>query len=94
MEWKVCVVDDFADQIIGINTDDLGSAGAAVGYGVTAPISNAVIPGSGSTTPFSGHIKGIITSVNDSASSDSTITVKVVSRVSTQEKKLPWIIFQ
>ena len=79
---KVCVVDDFADQIIGINTDDLGSAGAAVGYGVTAPISNAIIPGSGSTTPFSGHIKGIITSVNDSASSDSTITVKVVSRVS------------
>ena len=36
---KVCYIDDAADQIIGINTDDLGTAGFSVGFGVTAAIS-------------------------------------------------------
>ena len=33
---KVCVIDDQADQIIGITTDaNLGTAGATIGFGVT-----------------------------------------------------------
>jgi hypothetical protein len=79
---KVCVIDDLADQIIGITTTDLSSAGAVVGHGITAAVSGT-LPGSGSTSSFVGHIKGIITGVStDSTNAASTITVKIVSRVS------------
>ena len=82
-DMKVCVIDDAADQIIGINTDDLGSLGAIVGAGVTSPLSDVVIPGVGTTTIFNGMLKGIITGVStDAVNSNSTIEVKVVSRVS------------
>ena len=57
---RVCVIDDAADQTIGINTTDAGAAGAIIGYGVTATLTNVVIPGAGSTSTYSGHIKGCL----------------------------------
>ena len=80
---KVCIIDDKADQIIGINTTDLGNAGAVIGYGVTTPLVNAVIPGAGTTSTFNGFIKGIITGVSTSTDGNSTIDVKILSRVDT-----------
>ena len=79
---KVCVIDDKADQIIGINTDDLGAAGAQIGYGVTVSLSNVTIAGVGTTSEFSGYLKGIITGVTTSTTGNSTFDVKIVSRVS------------
>ena len=79
---KVCYIDDAADQIIGINTDDLGTAGFSVGFGVTAAISGTQA-GLGTTGTFTGHLKGIITGVNTSSTASlSTIDVKIVSQVS------------
>ena len=79
---KVCYIDDFADQTLGITTTDLGTAGATIGAGVTASITG-VLPGSGTTSVFNGYLKGIITGVStDATNSASTIDVKVVSRVS------------
>jgi hypothetical protein len=81
---KVCVIDDFADQIIGITTTNLAGVGATVGFGVTAALNNAVVPGAGSTTGFTGFLKGIITGVTtDATGGNSTIDVKIVSRVET-----------
>ena len=79
----VCMIDDLADQIIEIDSDDLAADGAVVGEGITAPLTAVTIPGSGSTAPFTGVLKGIITSVNSSTTANSTLTVKIVSRVST-----------
>jgi len=78
---KVCYIDDFADQTLGVSTANLSNAGATVGAGVTAAISG-VLPGSGSTSVFTGYVKGIITGVNQDADGASTIDVKIVSRVS------------
>jgi hypothetical protein len=81
---KICVIDDFADQVIGITTTSLANTGATIGFGVTAALSNAVVPGTGSTTGFTGFLKGIITGVTtDATGGNSTIDVKVVSRVET-----------
>lgn len=81
---KVCTIDNFADQTIGITTTDPGAAGAIVGYGVTVALSNIAIPGAGTTTTFNGHLKGIITGVTTDTSSNekSTFDVKILSRVS------------
>ena len=79
---KVCFIDDLADQTIGITTTDLSASGAVIGYGVTAAISGT-LPGAGSTSTFTGYIKGIITGVTtDATNSRSTVDIKVVSRVS------------
>jgi hypothetical protein len=79
---KVCVIDNLGDQIIGINTTNLAGIGATVGYGVTVGI-NTVIAGTGVTSTFNGYLKGIITGVTiDTVNSNSSITVRVVSRVS------------
>ena len=78
---KVCVIDGLADQTLGISTTDLGNLGAVIGYGVTAGISTT-IAGSGSTSSFTGYLKGIITGVTTSANGNSTIDVKITSRVS------------
>ena len=68
---------------MGITTDNLENTGAIVGYAVTAALSDVVIPGAGSTSGFSGYLKGIVTGVaTDSTNSLSTIDVKIVSRVS------------
>ena len=78
---KVCYIDDFADQTLGITTTSLAGLGASVGAGVTAAVSGA-LPGSGTTSTFTGYVKGIITGVSTDASGASTIDVKIVSRVS------------
>ena len=81
---KICVIDDFADQVIGISTVNVGNIGATIGFGVTAALNNAVVPGAGSTTGFTGFLKGIITGITtDSVGGNSTIDVKIVSRVET-----------
>ena len=54
-----------------------------IGFGVTTAISAATIPGDGTTSTFTGYLKGIITGVStDATGKASTIDVKVVSRVS------------
>ena len=81
---KVCFIDDLADQTLGITTTSLAGLGATVGYGVTVALTSQVIAGSGSTSVFSGYLKGIITGVTtDATNGSSTIDVKIVSRVST-----------
>ena len=80
---KVCTIDDFADQRIGISTNNLALAGATVGFAVTANIDGAIIPGIGTTGGFTGFLKGIITGVStDSTNSNSTIDVKITDRIS------------
>jgi phage tail sheath protein FI len=80
---KVCIIDDLADQTIGISTTDVGNLGAVIGYGVTTAITNAVIPGAGTTSTFNGYLKAIITGITtDTTGGNSTIDVKIVSRVS------------
>ena len=78
---KVCIIDDKADQTIGIATNNLSNIGAQIGFGVTMPI-NTTIAGSGSTSVFVGHLKGIITGITTNTTGNSTIDVKIVSRVS------------
>lgn len=81
---KVCTIDNFADQTIGITTTSPVGAGATVGFGVTVQLSNIATPGAGTTTSFTGFLKGIITGVTTDSSSQmkSSIDVKIVSRVS------------
>ena len=82
-DLKVCFIDDAADQIVGITTTNLETLGAQIGFGVTANISNVTIPGAGTTSTFTGYIKGIITGVStDATNSASSIDVKILSRVS------------
>jgi len=79
---KVCVIDDKADQIIGINTTNLGNVGARIGFGVTVSLSNIAFAGVGTTSQFSGYLKGIITGVTTNTTGNSSFDVKIVSRVS------------
>jgi len=84
-EIKVCVIDGFADQIIsGINTSNKN---VRVGAAVTQAISG-VVAGNGTTSLFTGFIKGIITGVGNtllnptsSGVGTDSITVRVVSTV-------------
>jgi hypothetical protein len=81
---RVCVIDDLADQIIGINTTSLAGVGATIGYGVTSSVTTLIANSSGTATTFTGYVKGIITGLStDSTNGNSTISVKIVSRVST-----------
>ena len=81
---KVCTIDNLADQTVGITTSNLRTAGAIVGQGVTTQLTDTVIAGNGTTSLFTGYLKGIITGVStDTTNSLSTFDVKVVSRVST-----------
>ena len=70
---KICVIDDKADQTLSIAS----TAGISVGYGVTTSFTNQVIAGLGTTTTFTGYLKGIVTGIGAS-----TVDVKIVSRVS------------
>ncbi len=81
---KVCIIDDLADQVIGIATTNPTPLGFQVGYGVTVDISGNVIPGTGTTAVFNGYLKGIITQITPKslASNKSEIAVKIISRVS------------
>ena len=60
---------------------------ATIGFGVTASLDNAVIPGTGSTSgTFTGFLKGIIVGMLQLIQplvTSSTIDIKVVSRVET-----------
>jgi len=79
---KVCFIDDLADQVIGITTTSLNALGAAIGYGVTTALTGSVA-GVGTVTTLNGYLKGIITGVStDATNGNSTISVKIVSRVS------------
>ena len=81
---KVCFIDDAADQIVGIATTNPSALGATIGFGVTANLSAVTIPGLGSTSTFTGYLKGIITGVTtDATNGASSIDVKILSRVST-----------
>ncbi len=85
-EWannlKVCTIDNAADQILGVSTISLAGLGMTVGYGVTTALTTVALPGAGTTTTFTGMLKGIITGVStDATNGNSTISVKVVSRV-------------
>jgi len=77
-DLKVCVIDDLADQIITVTSSDLNANGVILGCGVTASVSSISIPGQGT---FTGYIKGIVTGLT-TAGANSSVTVKVVSRVS------------
>lgn len=80
---KVCFIDDYADQTIGFATTNPSALGATIGFGITAALTNLVIPGIGTTSVFNGYLKGIITGVTtDAINSNSTIDVHIVSRVS------------
>ena len=78
---KVCYIDDFADQTLGITTTNLAGFGATVGMGITAAVTG-VLPGTGTTAVFTGYVKGIITGVTNDTGGASTVDVKIVSRVS------------
>ena len=79
---KVCVIDGAADQKIGISYTNPVGVGFTVGYGVTTGITTS-LAGDGTTSSFDGYIKGIITGVTtDSTDGNSSIDVKIVSRVS------------
>jgi hypothetical protein len=78
---KVCVIDDKADQIIGISTTNPSNLGAVVGHGVTVGV-NSIRAEIGSTSIFTGHIKGIVTGVSTNTTGNSSIEVKIVSVVS------------
>jgi hypothetical protein len=80
---KVCVIDDKADQIIGLTTTNPGAIGAQIGFGVSVGI-NTIVAGSGTTSSYTGYLKGIIVGVNTGiTTTSSTIEVKILSRVST-----------
>ena len=75
---KVCFIDDAADQTVTLNAIPTG---ATVGQGVSVSVpNNTVIPGTGTTSAFSGHIKGIITGID---AGTKKVDVKLTSRVST-----------
>ena len=69
---KVCVIDNAADQTLGIGT----TAGIAVGQGVTVSLTNQLIAGVGDTSEFTGYLKGIVTGLGAT-----TVDVKITNRV-------------
>ena len=82
-DLKVCFIDDYADQTLTITSTSLAGSGVTVGYGITSVLST-VLPGTGTTTSFVGYLKGIITGVTtDAVGGNSTVDVKIVSRVET-----------
>ena len=80
---KVCYIDDFADQTVGIATTSPLDMGAEIGFGVTARLDGVVIPGSGTTSTFTGYLKGIITGITTDTAGSSKLDIKIVSRVET-----------
>ena len=75
---KVCFIDDLADQTVTLSAIPTGTA---VGQGVSVSLpNNTVIPGTGSTSAFSGYIKGIVTGID---AGTKKLDVKITSRVDT-----------
>jgi hypothetical protein len=86
---KVCFIDDEADQIINLSAADLDDLNITVGLAVTTPL-NVQVAGNGTVESFTGFLKGIITGlVNDPENSNSSIDVKIVSRVSSSGVETP-----
>jgi len=79
---KVCVIDDKADQILTVGSGF--TSVASVGMGVTTTLTNVPSAGIGTTSLFSGYLKGIITGIGAS-----TVDVKVTSVVSTAGVETP-----
>ena len=77
---KVSIIDNAADQRLGISTVAFGTGSnlkVNVGTAVTTSITGT-IPGSGTTSNFDGYLKGIVTGVTtDSTGNNSSIDVKV-----------------
>jgi hypothetical protein len=73
---KVCVIDDKADQILTVGSGV--TANVTVGMGVTTTLTNVTSAGVGTTSVFSGYLKGIVTGIGAS-----TVDVKINSIVST-----------
>ena len=71
---KVCVIDNFADQTLGIGT----TTAVAVGQGVTVSLTDQVVAGSGDTSNFTGYLKGIVTGIGAT-----TVDIKITNRVTT-----------
>ncbi len=69
---KVCLIDDKADQILSIAS----TSAISVGMGVTTPLTSQAIAGLGTTSTFTGYLKGIVTGIGVSS-----VDVKIVSRV-------------
>ena len=80
---KVAVIDDKADQTIGIAATNLGAIGVELGNSILVTETGLSIPNTtGGTDVFSGQIKGVITGVHTAATGTASfIDVKVVSRV-------------
>ena len=76
---KVCYIDDLGDQILGLGTFTPAGIGATVGTAVSTSLTGVVIPGVGGS--FTGYLKGIVTGIS-TVTNNSSITVKIVSRVS------------
>ena len=71
---KVCVIDNAADQVLGIGT----TSGVSVGMGVSVSLTNQVVDGQGDTSNFTGYLKGIVTGLGAT-----TADIKIVERVTT-----------
>ena len=79
---KVCVIDDKADQILTVGSAT--TVVAQVGYGITTTLVNVPSAGIGTTTTFSGYLKGVITGIGAS-----TLEVKITSLISTSGVETP-----
>jgi hypothetical protein len=87
---KVCIIDDAADQIINLNGADLSALGIVAGIGVTTPLIGQFPNSEGIIENFNGYIKAIITDTsNDPSNNNSTINIKIVSRVSNTGVETP-----
>jgi hypothetical protein len=79
---KVAIIDNYADQTIGIGTTIAGNNGAIVGAAVTTAITTIALPGI-TTTSFTGYVKGIVVGVTTSIDTTTTsVDIKIISRVS------------
>ena len=88
---KVCFIDDKADQTIKLGASVLqavGAGGTAVGMGVSVSVVDAVLPGVGTTSSFTGYLKGIVT-----GQSEDSIDVKIVERVNTENNTVTKISY-
>ena len=66
---KVCIIDSLADQRIAI-----GTFGLQVGFAITCGLGVSFVTTAGSVDSFEGHLKGIITKINNQS-----VDVKIVS---------------
>ncbi len=64
---QIAFIDDKADQIIKVNDPSIGIGETVVGAAVTVSVSNVRVS-SGSTSLFTGEVKGIVTGVSSDTS--------------------------